>query len=268
MFSSKWPFSVNPLIKQDLTSSSYDGLSYNLIWTGDFSVTIKNISKVKYHSTVVMRSAKSVQEAIIQGLHSDVTVLSSNLEWRIISEAELAASESSEGTLVSKGTTEWTITRRSIPAGIYQVKFNASYTVGNQVFPQTLAAFDFGFIEVIPAPVRAIIDGGSRVRWGSKEIVTVDGSSSYDGDIGPGNLTGLNFAWCCLQDNATMSNDCFGSFVGVVSAMSSAITIDPGKLDVNKSYILRLTVTKDARSSFTEMSFEIAAGEIPQVTLR
>ena len=231
-------------------------------------MTIRNISKDKYHATVVMRSAKSVQEAIIQGLHSDVAVLSSNLEWHIISEAELAASESSEGTLVSKGTTEWTITRRSIPAGIYQVRFDASYTIGDQVFPQALTAFDFGFIEVIPAPVRAIIDGGSSVRWGSKEIVTVDGSLSYDGDIGPGNLTGLNFAWSCLQDNATMSSDCFGSFVGVVSAMSSAITIDPGKLDANKSYVLRLDVAKDTRSSFAEMSFEIAVGQVPQVTLR
>lgn len=217
-----------------------------------------------------MRSVKSVQEVIIQGLHSDVAVLSSNLEWRIISEAELAASESAEGTLVSKGTTEWTINRRSIPAGIYQVKFNASYTIGDPAFPQSLTAFDFGFIVVIPAPVRAIIDGGSSVRWGSKEIVTVDGSLSYDGDIGPGNHTGLNFAWSCLHanDNATISNDCFGSFVGDVNTMSSISTIDPGKLDVNKSYVLRLTVSKDDRSSFAEMSFEIAAGEVPQVTLR
>ena len=234
-------------------------------------MTIRNISKDKYHATVVMRSAKSVQEAIIQGLHSDVAVLSSILEWRIISEAELDASESAEGTVVSKGTTEWTITRRSIPAGIYQVKFNASYTIGDPAFPQMLAAFDFGFIEVIRAPVRAIIDGGSSVRWGSKEIVTVDGALSYDEDIGPGNYTGLYFLWSCLyeDDNATMSNDCFGSFVeDVINTISSAISIDPGKLEVNKSYVLRLTVSKDDRRSFAEMSFEIAAGEVPQVTLR
>ena len=233
-------------------------------------MTIRNISKDKYHATVVMRSAKSVQEAIIQGLHSDVAVLSSNLEWRIISEAELAASVLSEGTLVSKGTTEWTITKRSIPAGIYQVKFTASYTIGDQAFPQMLAAFDFGFIELISAPIRAIIDGGSSVRWGSKEIVTVDGLLSYDGDIGPGNHTGLNFAWSCLDvdDNVTMSNDCSGSFVGDVNNMSGIITINPDKLEANKSYVLRLTVSKDVRTSFAEMSFEIAAGEIPQVALR
>ena len=233
-------------------------------------MTIRNISKDKYHATVVMRSTKSVQEAIIQGVRSDVAVLSSNLEWRIISEAELDASESAEGTLVSQGTTEWTINRRSIPAGIYQVKFNASYTVGDPAFPERLSAFDFGFVKVISGPIRAIIDGGSSVRWGSNELVTVDGSLSYDGDIGTGNHTGLNFSWSCLDvdDNTTMSNDCFSSFVGDVNTMPSTITIDPGKLVANKSYVLRLTVSKDDRSSFAEMAFEIASGEVPQVTLR
>ena len=233
-------------------------------------MTIRNISKDKYHATVVMRSSKSVQEAIIQGLHGDVAVLSSNLEWRIISEAQLTASESSEGTLVSKGTTEWTITRRSIPPGIYQVRFDASYTIGDQVFPQTLIAFDFGFIEVIPAPVRAIIDGGSSVRWGSKETVTVDGSLSYDADVGPGNYAGLTFAWSChkQKEDFALSSDCFGSFVNLENVNFTAISIDPSHLEIGNTYILRLTVSKDARSSFTEISFEIAAGEVPQVPIR
>lgn len=213
---------------------------------------------------------KSVQKATIQGLQSNVAVLSSTLEWRIISETELALSESTDGELVSQGTTEWTINRRSIPAGIYQVKFNALYTVGDPKFPQTLSAFDFGFIEVIAAPVRAIIDGGSSVRWGSVEIVTVNGSLSYDGDIGPGNHSGLIFAWSCLysEDNASsLSSDCFGAFVGHLNA-STVIGIDPSRLEVGKKYILRLTVSKYDRSSTAEMSFDIAEGEVPQAILR
>ena len=237
---------------------------------GDFSVTIRNIAKDKYHATVVDRPVKSVQEAIIQGLQSDANVLASTLEWRIISETELGNSESVEGTLVGQGTTDWTINRRSIPAGIHQVKFTASYKIGDPDFPQIFTAFDFGFIEVIAAPVKPVIEGGSSVRWGSIDTVTVDGSLSYDGDIGPGNYSGLNFTWSCFhsEDNASMSNDCFGSFVGQVNAISTSITIDPGQLVVGKSYVLRLTVSKDERRSFAEMSFEVAAGEVPQVALR
>ena len=236
---------------------------------GDFPVKIRNISKDKYHATPINRFVKSVQEAIIGGLPDDVNVLESVKEWRLVSEVELATLESPWGRLVSQGTTEWTIKRRSIPVGIHQVIFSASYKVGDPLFPQTLKAFDYGFIEVTVAPVRAIIDGGSRVRWGSTEIVNVDGSLSYDGDIGPGDHTGLNFNWTCFysEQNVSMSTDCFGSFVEETSSITS-ISIFPGKLEVGKSYVLRLTVSKDERSSFTDMSFEIYDEETPQVILR
>ena len=233
-------------------------------------MTIRDISNDKYHPTLVKRSTKSVLQVIIEGLPSDVKTLQSALEWRIISETELATSAgSAQGTLVSQGTAEWTINRRSIPAGVYQVKFTASYTVGDPEFPQTVKAFNYGFIKVITAPLRAKLDGGSSVRWGSVSIVTVNGSLSYDEDIGPGSNTGLNFAWSCL-DNSSASNDwdCFGSFHVVVNSISKAISIDPSRLDIGNTYILRLNVTKDERSSVAEMSFEIAPGEIPQVILR
>lgn len=185
-----------------------------------------------------------------------------------MSEAELAASETAEGTLESHGSTEWQIGRRSIPAGIYLVRFTASFKVGDSAAPRTVQAFNYGFIEVIPGPLRAIIDGGSSVRWGSPETVTVDGSLSYDGDIGAGNHTGVGFVWSCREKNEeyTVSNDCFGAFVD--GAKTVNVRIDTGKITSGKTYVLRLNLSKDVRSSFTEMSFEIAAGEIPQVKLR
>ena len=234
-------------------------LSFHLS-IGDFTTTIRNISKDIYNPTIVQRYVKSVQEAIIQGLPDNVPVLGSLLQWRLITKAELTASDSAEGTLVSQGTAEWVINRRSIAVGVYQVKFFASFSM--------LQAFDYGFIQVVAAPLRAIIDGGSSVRWGSAETVSVDGSLSYDGDIGPGNRTGLTFAWFCRDsvENATLSNDCFGAFVTGSSAVT--VSIDTSLLTVGKTYVLKLTLSKDDRSSFAEMSFEIAAGEIPQVILR
>ena len=235
--------------------------------SGDFSVTIKNISKDKYHATPVQRSVKSVQEALIQGLNKDLSVLTSTFEWSVVSEMELASSESASGTKVSQGTTEWTINKRSIPAGIYQVKFNATLAVGDPASPKILNAFDYGFIEVIPAPVRAILDGGSSVRWGSKQNVTVNGSLSYDADIGPGIHTGFNFSWSCRNDTS-VSSTCFDSFQNKGDLNYRSISIDTSNLVINRIFFLRLTVSKDVRSSYAEMSFEIAVGEVPQVTLR
>ena len=229
-------------------------------------MAIENISKDKYQASPIKRSLKSVLTAMVGHLPGEV--LEKVLEWRLVSEMELATSDSAEGTLVSQGTTEWTIDRRSIPSGIYQVKFTASYTIGDPVFSQTLTAFDYGFIEVIATPIQAIIEGGSSSLWGSTEIAIVNGSLSYDGDIGPGSYTELSFAWSCLVpgDNVSVSNDCFGSFVGQIA--SSIISIDTSKLELGKTYVLKLVASKDERTSSAEMSFEVAAGEIPQVSLR
>lgn len=229
-------------------------------------MAIENISKDKYQASPVKRSLKSVLTAMIGHLPGEV--LEKVLEWRLVSEMELAASDSAEGTLVSQGTTEWTINRRSIPAGIYQVKFTASYTIGDAVFSHTLTAFDYGFIEVIAAPIHAIIEGGSSSRWGSTEIAIVNGSLSYDGDIGPGSYSELSFAWSCVVsgDNVSTSSDCFGSFVGQIT--TATISIDTSKLKIGKTYVLRLAASNDERTSFAELSFEVAAGEIPQVSLR
>ena len=237
--------------------------------TGDFSVSIWNISKDKYHATPVKRSIKSTQAAVIEGLPVGVTVLESVLEWRLVSEAELETSDTADGIIVSHGTAEWIINKRSIPAGIYQVKFTASIKIGDSSSPVTLNAFDYGFIKSVAGPLRAVIDGGSSVRWGSTESVAVDGALSYDADIGPGTHTGVTFTWSCSDsaDNKSMSYDCFGAF-SKPNNNDTTVTVDTTKLMVGNTYVLRLTVTKDERLSFAEMSFEIAAGDIPQVTLR
>ena len=131
------------------------------------------------------------------------------------------------------------------------------------MFSQTLTSFDYGFIEVIAAPIKAIIEGGSSSRWGTTEIVMVNGSLSYDGDIGPGSYTELTFAWSCLVSD---SHDCFGSFVGQIA--TSTISIDTSKLEIGKTYVLKLVASKDDRTSSAEMSFEVAAGLVPKVSLR
>ena len=232
-------------------------------------MTLRNVSKNKYRATPVKRSIKRILDATIKGPPEDVTVLESVLEWRLVSEIELAFSELAEGALVSHGTNEWTINRRSIPVSIYLVKFTASLTIRDAGFLQSVNAFDYGFIQIVTAPVRVILDGGSSVRWGSKENVTVNGSLSYDRDIGPGDLTSLNFTWSCHDSaaNTSMTNECFHSFAVEANVTSSA-NIETSRLEVGKIYVIRLTVSKNERSSFAKMSFELIDGKIPLIGLR
>ena len=232
-------------------------------------MTLRNISKNKYRATSVERSTKRILEAAIERLPKDVTLLESVVQWRLLNDIELAFSELPDGTLVSYGTNEWTIHRRSIPAGIYHVKFSALFTIRKSGFLRKLNAFDYGFIQIVSAPIRVIIEGGSSVRWGSKENVTVDGTLTYDRDVGPGDLTGLNFTWSCYNSeaNTSLTNKCFYSFVVEANVTSSA-NIDTSRLEVGDIYVMRLTVSKNERNSSTEMSFEIVDGKIPHIALR
>ena len=62
-------------------------------------MAIENISKDKYQASPVKRSLKSVLAAMVGPLPGQV--LEKVLEWRLVSEIELATSESVEGSLVS-----------------------------------------------------------------------------------------------------------------------------------------------------------------------
>lgn len=232
-------------------------------------MTLRNISKDKYHATSVERSTKRILDATIERFPEDVTVLESVVQWRLLSEIELAFSELPKGTLVSYGTNQWNIHRRSIPVGVYQAKFTASLTIRESGFLRNVKAFDYGFLQIVSAPIRVIIEGGSSVRWGSKENVTANGSLTYDRDVGPGDHSGLNFTWSChdLEANTSLTYKCFHSFVVEANVISSA-NIDTSRLEVGEIYVMRLTVSKNERSSFTEMSFEIVEGKIPHIALR
>lgn len=208
--------------------------------------------------------------ATVKGPPDDVFVLDTKFEWR------LKHMEDSDGeeTVVAQGTTWWTINRRSIPVGIYQVYFNASYIV-ETTFPElsgssdteVLEASDYGFIKVIKAPLFAVIDGGTSVRWGSQVTSSVNGSLSYDGDIGLGSNSGLQFSWSCRRsDGIDFSSDCHTSFTD--GANSAVVTINAGRLQVKETYVLRLTVSADDRNSFAQMYIEVESGDLPLVVLR
>lgn len=130
-----------------------------------------------------------------------------------------------------------------------------------------LEASDYGFIKVIKAPLFAVIYGGTTVRWGSEVTSSVNGSFSYDGDIGLGSSSGLLFSWSCRRsDEIDFSSDCYSSFTD--GANSAVVTINIARLKVKETYMLRLTVSADGRSSFAQMNIEVESGDLPLVFLR
>ncbi|XP_078352356.1 uncharacterized protein LOC144637066 [Oculina patagonica] len=156
--------------------------------SGGISATIMNISKEINNPTIIDRSVKYEKAVTVKGPPDDVFVLKTKLEWRLEQKNDSSSSQLAEGTVVAQETTLWTINRRSIPVGIYKISINVSYTMDNN---EVLEASDYGFIKVVKAPLVAVIDGGTSVRWGSKVISSVNGSLSYDGDVGVGTLSSM-----------------------------------------------------------------------------
>ena len=216
------------------------------------------------------RSVKYENVATVKSPPDDLIVLDTKFEWRL----KHVEDSDTEEIIVAQGTTWWTINRRSMPAGIYRIYFSASYEVETSVpglsgssDTEVLKASDYGFIKVIKAPLFAVIYGGTSVRWGSQVTSTVDGSFSYDGDIGLGSNSGLQFSWSCRRvDKTDFSSNCYSSFTD--GADSAVVTINVARLQVKETYVLRLTVSADERSSVAQMNIEVKSGDLPLVFLR
>lgn len=229
---------------------------------GALSATIVNISKEINSPTIIDRSVKYEKGVIIERPPDNMTVLESKLEWLIEQKDEFQVAE-----VVAQGTTIWTINRRSIPVGIYQINFTASYTVETSSGNEVLEATDYGYIKVIKAPLFAVVDAGTSVLWGLKVVSSVNGSMSYDGDVGLESNEGLQFSWYCRRsDEIDFSSDCYSSFID--GSTSPVVTIDPIRLHVKETYVLRLTVSADDRSSSAEMDINTESGELPLLFLR
>lgn len=236
-----------------------------IAFEGAILATVQNISKEIDNPTIVDRSVKYEKVATVKSPPDDLIVLHTKFEWRLRQAKVFDGIE----TIVAEGTTWWSINRRSIPAGLYLVYFNASYEVETNGSSDTevLEASDYGFIKVIKAPLFAVIYGGSTVRWGSQVTSFVNGSFSYDGDIGPGSRRGLQFSWSCRRsDERDFSSDCYSSFTD--GANSPVVTVNAARLQVKETYVLRLTVSADERSSYAQMNVEVEGGDLPLVFLR
>lgn len=233
-----------------------------------------NISREINNPTIIDRSVKYEKAATVKGPPDGVTVLKTKLEWRLEQKNDSSSSQSAEGTVVAQETSLWTINRRSIPVGIYQINFTISYTVETSSSElsasfnsDVLVASDYGFIKVIKAPLVAVIDGGTSVRWGSNVISSVNGFLSYDGDVGVESNDGLHFSWSCRRsDEMDFTSDCYSSFID--GKTSAVVTINATRLQVKETYLLRLTVSADERSSFAEMHINIESGVLPLLFLR
>ncbi|KAL9966015.1 hypothetical protein ACROYT_G024022 [Oculina patagonica] len=125
----------------------------------------------------------------------------------------------------------------------------------------------------------AIIYGGAEVIRGHNETLTMNASLSYDPDVGRGDHSGMNFAWHYgeIKGNysglqTTMNN----SFTGINQSTiryfgkdsGIVITFNTAHMFVNKTYVVKLVVTKDYRSSSVYQVIHLLKGDPPEISQR
>ncbi|XP_022808988.1 polycystic kidney disease protein 1-like 2 [Stylophora pistillata] len=152
----------------------------------------------------------------------------------------------------------------------------------------THSVFDKGYIIIRPSPLVATISGETEITRGNKQIITLNGSESYDPHLGHGALETLKFLWLCkrsdeefpngnsndiqiapifLNDSGESHGGCFGTGVGRLEFTGPIITLNASAMNNRSaSYVFKLIVTKDARWSSDSKKVHVIEGSPPEVS--
>ena len=125
----------------------------------------------------------------------------------------------------------------------------------------------------------AIIYGGAEVVRGHNENITMNASLSYDPVVGLGNHSGMNFTWrygeikCNYCGLRTAARDFFTGinksniwYIG--SDSGQEVTFNTASMSLNKTYLVKLVVAKDYRSSSVYQIIHLVKGDPPEVSQR
>ena len=88
---------------------------------------------------------------------------------------------------------------RELPYGLYELEFNTQM----HNIPEK-SNTEIAFLEIIKTPLNVSIIGGNKIDIDFGKVYDFDAVSlTSDPDVNPGDLTGITFAWSCIQQNVT-----------------------------------------------------------------
>lgn len=174
------------------------------------------------------------------------------------------------------------IPRQTLPYGNFKVTLNVSM-VG---LPLVFTVFD-SYLEIMPSPLVATINGGNRWLQSVSEKVTIDASPSHDPDYGRDDKQGLKYIWYCKTANESdyelpsvpdeyskRTNDstgagCFRNGTRRLMINTEVLEIEPNFLWANTSYIFKLFITKDSREPvFLLVCIDLTFDVIPTMVIK
>ncbi|PFX12506.1 location of vulva defective 1-like [Stylophora pistillata] len=192
------------------------------------------------------------------------------------------------GTVVSAEKDKWTLTDHHLQYAHMVHALFLSLTILQGSDNLTYSVFDKGYIIIRPSPLVARISGETEITRGNKQIITLNGSQSYDPHVGHGARETLKFFWLCKRSDEILPNEnpndiqiapillnhsgesqggCFGTGIGRLEFKEPIITLNASVIDnTSETYVFKLIVTKDARWSSDSKKVHVIEGSPPEVS--
>ena len=169
-----------------------------------------------------------------------------------------------------RGSKNLTIEPRTLSPGLYYFRLDAEMAEEEGTINS-----DFGFLEVVLPDIVAKIRGENIAVKGTGKII-LDASDSYDPYEKNLKDQGLVFTWLCRREEEDFSSvqllpidqsngrdkvlgGCFGYGVGALNTTEPTIEIDISGMISQSSYVFKVIVQKDNRSSSANHSLLIAS---------
>lgn len=144
-----------------------------------------------------------------------------------------------------------------------------------------------GYFKIIKSPLRAGIASGTVVTRQMDTMITLDGSSSRDPDVEPGNHSSMQFTWLCksqwetfptgptsdmpvvsLHSGPAYYGGCFGTGVGKLAANNVTVLLDGTYLNIGRWHNVKLIVEKDDRQASIVQDLRTVDGSPLEVTIQ
>lgn len=176
--------------------------------------------------------------------------------------------------------TEWNLPKRQLEYGQYRVELRVTMPDD----PEGLS-IDQGYFNITESLI-AVIAGGSEITRGKGSLIELDGSSSRDPGVEPGDYSFMEFTWLCKNHLESFPNGswetipvvtaflgpgnggCFGTGVGKLNSTNFKATLHTSRMTAGETYDVKLVVTKVDREAEAVQEITIVSGDPPLLTVR
>ncbi|KAI8502519.1 hypothetical protein Bbelb_201070, partial [Branchiostoma belcheri] len=206
---------------------------------------------------VERRVPLTIQSALAISCNESYTV---SFRWQIFRYA--SGHQEAVPLAVPVNSADLAIPKNTLMYGLVTIELNATVSINRTGEQNSLQGEQW--VEVLPAPLVALIAGGSRRAVGKQGTLVLNASASYDPDGIITDSSDFNYTWTCQGENGTICNDVFGQDDNVPSFSIPVSSLPVG----SEIYNFSVQISHGSRTSVPySQVVELKDGEVLNVLI-